>query len=53
MNIPTIVGVGGGLIMAEFCFDCVRKVFGVDKREEDYVLSDDLCFVKNVVSGKR
>lgn len=45
--------------MAEFCPECARKVFGVDKRDEDFILSEDLCFCeeccewKKVVIGER
>jgi hypothetical protein len=38
--------------MAEFCPDCVRKVFGVKKRDEDFVLSKELCFCEECCEWK-
>ena len=39
--------------MADFCPDCVRKVFGVDRRDKDFVLSDDLCFCEECCEWKK
>ena len=39
--------------MAEFCPECVRKVFGVDKRDEEFILSDDLCFCEECCEWKK
>ncbi len=39
--------------MAEFCPDCVRKIFEVDRKDEDYVLSDELCFCEECCEWKR
>lgn len=38
--------------MAEFCPKCVRKVFGVKKRDEDFVLSKELCFCEECCEWK-
>ncbi len=39
--------------MAEFCPDCVRKVFGVNKKDSDFVLSKKLCFCEECCEWKK
>ncbi len=39
--------------MAEFCPECVRKVFGVDNKDEDYILSKELFFCEECCQLKR
>ncbi len=38
--------------MAEFCPECLIKVFGVNKKVEDYVLSKELYFCEECCQWK-
>ena len=39
--------------MANFCPECVRKIFGVKKKDSDYVFSKELCFCEECCRWKR